>query len=121
MEAPRTPWEDLLPFAGAFCQLACQAEGVYLHSFAWFSRCSGRNGWEVQSTLPTSFQSDDRLWRTKKAGGVQAHQFLVVQVFSSALLPVFREGAPTKRDYRKTGTLLLTSLLEDVVVLLQRT
>ena len=32
---------------------------------------------------------------------------------SSALLPAFLgEGSPTKIDYRKKGTLILTSLLE---------
>ena len=35
---------------------------------------------------------------------------------SSALLPTFLgEGFPTKIDYRKKGTLILTSLLEDLV------
>ena len=34
---------------------------------------------------------------------------------SSALCPLLGEGFPTKRDYRKMGTLILTSLLEDVV------
>ena len=34
---------------------------------------------------------------------------------SSALYPFFGEGSPTKIDYRKkVGTLLLTSLLEDL-------
>ena len=33
-----------------------------------------------------------------------------------ALLPTFLgEGSPTKIDYRKKGTLILTSLLEDLV------
>ena len=37
---------------------------------------------------------------------------------SSALLPFFGgEGSPTKIDYRKKGTLTLTSLLEDLVVI----
>ena len=35
---------------------------------------------------------------------------------SSALLPFVGEGSPTKIDYRKKGTLILTSLLEDLVV-----
>ena len=35
---------------------------------------------------------------------------------SSALLPFLREGSRTKTDYRKKGTLILTSLLEDLVV-----
>ena len=30
--------------------------------------------------------------------------------------PFFGEGSPTKIDYRKKGTLILTSLLEDLVV-----
>ena len=35
---------------------------------------------------------------------------------STALLPFFGEGSPSKIDYRKkTGTLILTSLLEDLV------
>ena len=35
---------------------------------------------------------------------------------SSALLPLFLgEGSPTKIDYRKKGTLILTSLLEGLV------
>ena len=29
--------------------------------------------------------------------------------------PFLGEGSPTKADYRKTGTLILTSLLEDLV------
>ena len=33
---------------------------------------------------------------------------------SSALLPLF--GGPTKIDYTKKGTLILTSLLEDLAV-----
>ena len=33
---------------------------------------------------------------------------------SSALLPFLGEGSRTKTDYRKTGTLILTSLLEDL-------
>ena len=34
---------------------------------------------------------------------------------SSALLPFFAwEGSPTKIDYRKKGTLILSSLLEDL-------
>ena len=34
---------------------------------------------------------------------------------SSALLPLFLgEGSPTKIDYRQKGTLILTSLLEDL-------
>ena len=33
---------------------------------------------------------------------------------SIALLPFFGEGSPTKIDYRKKGTLSLTSLLEDL-------
>ena len=33
---------------------------------------------------------------------------------SSSLLPFFGEGSPTKIDYRKKGTLILTSLLEDL-------
>ena len=33
---------------------------------------------------------------------------------SSAILPFFGEGSPTKIDYRKKGTLILTSLLEDL-------
>ena len=33
---------------------------------------------------------------------------------SSALLPFFGEGSPTKIDYRKKGSLILTSLLEDL-------
>ena len=36
---------------------------------------------------------------------------------SSALLPFFAEGSPTKIDYgkeKKTGTLILSSLLEDL-------
>ena len=36
--------------------------------------------------------------------------------FSSALLsPFLGEGSPTKIDYRKKGTLVLTSLLEDLL------
>ena len=35
---------------------------------------------------------------------------------SSALLPVFWEGSPTKINYREKGTLILTSLLEDLGV-----
>ena len=36
---------------------------------------------------------------------------------SSALLSLFLgEGSPTKIDYRKKGTRILTSLLEDLVV-----
>ena len=35
---------------------------------------------------------------------------------SSALLPFFWEGSPTKDD-RKKGTLILTSLLEDLAVI----
>ena len=31
--------------------------------------------------------------------------------------PFLREGSPTKIDYRKMGTLILTSLLEDLVLL----
>ena len=31
------------------------------------------------------------------------------------LTPFLGEGSPTKIDYRKNGTLLLTSLLEDLV------
>ena len=34
---------------------------------------------------------------------------------SSAVLPFFGEGSPTKVDCRKKGTLILTSLLEDLV------
>ena len=34
---------------------------------------------------------------------------------SSALLPFLGEGSPTKIDYREKGTLVLTSLLEDLV------
>ena len=34
---------------------------------------------------------------------------------SSALLPFLGEGSPTKIDYRKKGTLILASLLEDLV------
>ena len=34
---------------------------------------------------------------------------------SSALLPLLGEGSPTKIDYRKKGTLILTCLLEDLV------
>ena len=33
----------------------------------------------------------------------------------SALFPFFGEGSPTKIDYRRKGTLILTSLLEDLV------
>ena len=33
---------------------------------------------------------------------------------NSALLLFFGEGSPTKIDYRKKGTLILTSLLEDL-------
>ena len=33
---------------------------------------------------------------------------------SSALLPFLGEGSPTKIDYRKKGTLILTTLLEDL-------
>ena len=33
---------------------------------------------------------------------------------SSALLPFLGEGSPTKIDYRKKGTLILTSPLEDL-------
>ena len=35
---------------------------------------------------------------------------------SSALLPFFGEGSPTKIDYGKKGALILTSLLEDLVL-----
>ena len=34
---------------------------------------------------------------------------------SSALLPFFGEGSTTKIDYREKGTLVLTSLLEDLL------
>ena len=34
---------------------------------------------------------------------------------SSALLPFLGEGFPTTIDYRRKGTLILTSLLEDLV------
>ena len=38
---------------------------------------------------------------------------------SSALFPLFwGEGSPTKIDYRKKGTLIPTSLLEDLVLVL---
>ena len=33
---------------------------------------------------------------------------------SALLPPFFGEGSPTKMDYKKTGTLILTSLLEDL-------
>ena len=36
---------------------------------------------------------------------------------SSALSPFLGEGSPTKIDCRKKGTLILASLLEDLVVL----
>ena len=40
---------------------------------------------------------------------------------SGALLPFLWEGSPTKKDYRKKGALILTSLLEDLVDLLPST
>ena len=44
---------------------------------------------------------------------------MVARSPSSALLPFFGEGSHTKIDYRKKGTLLLTSLLEDLGGLFQ--
>ena len=38
---------------------------------------------------------------------------------SIADLPFFGEGSPTKIEYRKKGTLILTSLLEDLAYSLQ--
>ena len=39
---------------------------------------------------------------------------------SSALLPFLGEGSPTEIDYRKMGSLILTSLLQDLVAILSQ-
>ena len=40
---------------------------------------------------------------------------MTLEVPQVPFYPFLGEGSPTKRDYRKKGTLFLTSLLEDLV------
>ena len=49
-------------------------------------------------------------------GPKQLRPTLLSRSFSSALLPFFGEGSPTKIDCSKKGTLILTSLLEDLAI-----
>ena len=52
--------------------------------------------------------------QTISEAGLSQHWDVVPRSPSSALLPFFGEGFPTKIDYRKKGTLILTSLLDDL-------
>ena len=86
----------------------------------------GKNPTKAQDTA--SFREDSsKRKRPKGCGsrhGTKTITLVVIQYArsrSSALLPpFFGEGSPTKVDYRKKGTLILSSLLEDLFILEQR-
>ena len=67
----------------------------------------------------TIFGGEKEKQRKKVSVGEQERSYAVCLFSrspSSALYPFLGEGSPTKMDYRKKGTLILTSLLEDLVL-----